>query len=80
MPHYPPFTKQNRRIDMKFIDWVCLDCGKKHGTRKGEIISTCHTGTCNVCGRLTSVTEPRDFGMPLSIEDKYCKKGSKNHE
>jgi hypothetical protein len=64
---------------MTFIDWVCFDCGKKHG-RRGQPISTWHTGICDVCGRETGVTEPRDFGMPLSIEDKYCKKGKKNHE
>jgi len=48
-PHYP--------------DWICAPCGKAYGRGAPENhISTWHTDTCGVCGKVTSVTEPRDFG------------------
>lgn len=44
--------------------WVCYPCGIKHGrVRPGEgWMATFHHGTCDVCGELARVTEPRDFG------------------
>lgn len=45
-----------------YPDWVCFDCGRKHGrARHSNRISTIHLGVCDICQRYTSVTEPRDF-------------------
>lgn len=41
---------------------ICFDCGKKHGRRIPEC-ATCHTANCDICGKLTTVTQPRDFGQ-----------------
>ena len=41
--------------------WVCSDCGDLYG-RKPMGTATFHEGTCEVCGEIKSVTEPRDFG------------------
>ena len=44
-----------------------LTCLKKYGKppiKKAYDVSTYHTGTCDVCGEKTSVTEPRDFFYP----------------
>ena len=48
-PHYP--------------DWICRPCGEAYGrgTPEGHI-STWHEDTCGICGKVTSVSEPRDFG------------------
>jgi hypothetical protein len=41
--------------------WVCLDCGRKYG--KHDVgVATWHEDTCGICGRVTGVTEARDFG------------------
>ena len=42
---------------------ICAPCGEKHGRRSlATYISTWHMATCDICGKLDSVTEPRDFG------------------
>lgn len=41
--------------------WVCRPCGDKHGKREMGV-ATFHTDKCDICGKVTSVTEPRDFG------------------
>jgi len=46
---------------IEYPDWVCLDCGKKHGRRVPEM-ATWHIGKCDACGQEKEVTEPRDFG------------------
>ena len=46
-------------------DWVCYDCGKKHGSFKCGM-ATWHKGKCGACGEERSVTEPRDFGYLLT--------------
>lgn len=43
--------------------YVCHDCGSKYGKRRA-LMSTFHRGTCGVCGKEKSVTEPRDYGSP----------------
>ena len=47
--------------------WVCGSCGEK--ARKAQktsrlACSTWHEDVCGVCGEITDVTEPRDFGYP----------------
>jgi len=44
------------------IIWTCLECGKKYGFNGRVGLATWHIGTCDVCGKLKAVTEPRDFG------------------
>ncbi len=43
--------------------WICAPCGQTHGRGmpKGHV-STWHEDPCGVCGKVTSVSEPRDFG------------------
>ena len=56
---------------LKAANWVCYDCGVKHGRwYQGSVYlgpshhcSTNHMGTCDVCNETNvSVTEPRDYG------------------
>lgn len=49
-----------------YPDWVCHHCGEKHRRAKHPCVfaSTFHIGTCDVCEKITSVTEPRDYGYP----------------
>lgn len=61
---------------MKKIHQVCDKCGKeanrltclkKYGKEPIKIkyrSSTYHEGVCDVCGKTTGVTEPRDFFNP----------------
>lgn len=44
-----------------YPEWICSDCGDKHGRRKCGI-ATWHMSVCDVCGKEAFVTEPRDFG------------------
>ena len=46
---------------MNTIDWVCNECGQKHGSRIPEL-ACYHMGACDVCGEMRAVTEPRDYG------------------
>lgn len=41
--------------------WCCITCGEKYGHSVQRDISTYHGDTCGVCGKFTTVTEPRDF-------------------
>lgn len=41
--------------------WVCIDCGKRYGSREPSI-ATWHKAECGICGFTKAVTEPRDFG------------------
>jgi rRNA maturation protein Nop10 len=45
---------------MTYPQWICHDCGMKYG-RRACGIATWHIGICNVCGKKSEVTEPRDF-------------------
>lgn len=40
---------------------ICADCGDKHG-RLPWRIATWYPGTCDICGKETTVSEPRDCG------------------
>lgn len=41
--------------------WICGSCGIRYGKRPcGK--ATWHLDTCQICGKYTVVTEPRDFG------------------
>ena len=43
--------------------FICFECGKEYGKGMPEgHVCTVHVGRCDICGRETSVTEPRDFG------------------
>lgn len=50
--------------------WVCAQCGEKWGrwwdgpqyNGPSKHCATMHEGECNVCSKLTIVTEARDFG------------------
>jgi DNA-directed RNA polymerase subunit RPC12/RpoP len=46
---------------MEKIVWICAECGKKYGNKECGI-STWHEGVCDICGKRTFVTEPRDYG------------------
>jgi hypothetical protein len=50
------------RISCHQPTWVCVPCGEKYSLGNGTDMSTFHDGTCHVCGKKASVTEPRDFG------------------
>lgn len=46
---------------LEYPVWVCHPCGNRHGFKKCGV-ATWHENTCGICGQITSVTEPRDFG------------------
>jgi hypothetical protein len=46
-----------------YPDWICHECGFSYGRLPdGRLIATYHQDTCGICGKTTSVTEPRDYG------------------
>jgi rubrerythrin len=46
-----------------YPDWICRQCGFSYGRLPdGRLIATYHQDTCGICGKTTSVTEPRDYG------------------
>ena len=44
-------------------NWICHECGLKYGRPK-NVVSTWHVELCDYCGKIESVTEPRDYGYP----------------
>jgi hypothetical protein len=51
-------------INTYYPDWICDDCGSKHGKRPegNPYGATYHSDWCGVCFEWKSVTEPRDWG------------------
>lgn len=43
--------------------WICSPCGEKYGTVMEGHCSTIHEDKCDWCGKVTWVTEPRDYLM-----------------
>jgi|688.fasta_scaffold01478_39 hypothetical protein len=55
----------NKSLSLKpYPQWICNNCGKEHGNRPegNPYGATYHMGTCGICGEVSEVTEPRDFG------------------
>jgi rRNA maturation protein Nop10 len=46
---------------MNYPQWICRECGVKYGHRECGV-ATWHRDKCDVCGKETMVTEPRDYG------------------
>ena len=44
--------------------WVCNDCGLKASGGRSFKISCYHEGKCEVCGKIKTVTEARDYYYP----------------
>jgi len=44
-----------------YPDAICLACGTKHGHREVGV-ATWNIDTCDICGKVALLTEPRDFG------------------
>ena len=57
-------TVSFKRVDKPYPTKICNDCGLMYGVPRGTC-STWHTETCEVCGKTTSITEPRDFRYPI---------------
>lgn len=45
---------------MENVHYVCSECGNKYGRAK-EGVSTCHLGSCDVCGQNEVITAVRNF-------------------
>lgn len=60
----------NALTEPRYPDWICLDCGIRHGRRTAGM-SSWHMGKCDVCGKWKAVTQPRDFGH---LKDGWQKK------
>jgi NTP pyrophosphatase (non-canonical NTP hydrolase) len=48
-------------MEKEYPGTICIHCGTKHGKRECGV-ATWYQGQCHICGALTYVTEPRDFG------------------
>jgi len=57
---WPPL-QQAMDAAQRYPMWICSSCGEKYGNRPFGV-STWHEDTCGICGKVTGVTEPRDFG------------------
>ena len=49
-----------------YPEWLCSECGHKAQQDKDKIsaFATWHMHYCDVCGDMSPVTQPRDFGYP----------------
>ena len=50
--------------------WCCAECAVKQLGEEDRplmrvVIATFHEDTCDVCGKIKTVTEPRDFHYPV---------------
>ena len=48
----------------KYPSWVCAQCGLEASRGNSLACSTYHVGICDICGKETGVTQPRDFYYP----------------
>jgi len=61
---------QNPNGNDYYPEWICNDCGIKHGRIKPKHLATWHYSgdyeddVCGWCGSKGNLTEPRDFGWP----------------
>lgn len=46
---------------IEYPNWICAKCGASYGNHDPGV-ATWHIGKCDICGRTTEITEPRDFG------------------
>jgi hypothetical protein len=45
-------------------EWICKDCATIRGGKMPDNhIASWHTAPCGMCGVVTFVTDPRDFGL-----------------
>lgn len=49
-------------VSKKPVQWVCVPCGRRHGSRSPEL-PTWHHGRCDACGIAQPVTSARRFGL-----------------
>ncbi len=42
--------------------YVCYYCGTRYGYKTAVVKANWHKGQCNICGKLESLTEARNFG------------------
>jgi len=49
-------------VNKPYPEWICASCGEEYGRHTCKKEACWHVGTCDICGAVTSVTEPRDFG------------------
>lgn len=47
---------------LKYPQRICSQCAAKYCRRSTCGLATWHDDTCGICGNVTNVTEPRDFG------------------
>lgn len=48
-----------------YPSYICADCGKKHCNGLPKLKnykSTFHEGVCDMCGKTSALTQPRDYG------------------
>jgi len=56
------------RLNEDYIDWVCYECGIKY-CNKEPGVATWHLDVCDICHRIRSVTELRDYGY---LKEEFC--------
>lgn len=64
-----------------YPSYICADCGEKHCNGLSKLItyaSTFHEGVCDMCGKISSLTQPRDYGhltqQAIKMYQKYYEK------
>lgn len=58
---------------MTYPAWICRDCGQRYG-RRACGVATFHEDPCDICGYVTMVTEPRDYGHLKDGWQKHARK------
>jgi len=48
-----------------YPEWICNKCATSIKGHRKPVCSTIHEDVCGVCGLITMVTEPRDYGYPI---------------
>lgn len=53
------------------LNWVCEDCGYKHGTEEKELIESIEVWDetkCDICGEKDYCTSPKVFGLKADFK------------
>jgi rRNA maturation protein Nop10 len=51
--------------EMAYPTWVCDFCALENGGKIPSHAYTVHQDVCGICGKITTVTEPRDYSYPI---------------
>jgi predicted RNA-binding Zn-ribbon protein involved in translation (DUF1610 family) len=61
-----------KELEKMYMKYICFNCGKKYLTekqKKRSLVTTCHLGKCDECGKSETITSVRHFNYCIKPLD-----------